>query len=373
LRVGSLDGRPDKKLIPIETRAQYAAGFLLSVREGSLLAQRFDVEEGRVEGTPRRVASGVHQFYGPAHAGFSASPEVLVYQNREPDVRLVWFDRSGRELSELPTRAPIEGFRISPDGQRLALDVQDRRSGTSDIWVHDLARGAPTRLHSDPTDEVRPVWFPDGKRIAYRSDRKGPPDIYAIDLGAPGTERPLLQLLTVETPDDVSPDGRWIAFHQDSRLTGLDLWLLPLSGESRPRPFLQTRFDEWDLRFSGDGRWAAYVSDESGRPEVYVTPFGRSGEKVRVSTAGGRQPRWRRDGSELYWVAVGGELMAASVRSTSDRLQIGTPGALFRVATGIAQFDVTPDGMQFLVATALSNLPEPPIEVIVNWTAALKP
>jgi Tol biopolymer transport system component len=373
LRIGSLDGQPFKKLTAVEGRAQYAAGFLLTVREGSLLAQRFDVENSRLEGTPQRVASEVHQHYGPGHAGFSVSPEVLVYQRREPDQRLVWFDRSGRELSELPTRAPVEGFRISPDGQRLALDIQNRRSGTSDIWIQDLARGAPTRLHFDPTDETRPVWFPDGRRIAYCSDRRGPPDIYTMDLGAPGEERGLLQLPAVELSLDVSPDGLWLAFEQDARVTGTDLWLLPLSGESAPRPFLKTPFDESDLRFSGDGKWVAYVSDESGRPEIYITPFDRSGEKIRVSTAGGRLPRWPRDGGELCWVAPGGELMAAAVRVSGAQVRIGAPTPLFRVETGIGQFDVSHDGGKFLVGTPLSKVAEPPIEVVVNWMAALEP
>jgi Tol biopolymer transport system component len=373
LRIGALDGGPVRKLGPIETRTEYAAGFLLTVREGSLIAQRFDLERGQFEGAPLRVASGVHEFYGPAYASFSVSPGVLAYQTQEPDVRLAWFQREGRELSELPVRAPIEGFRVSPDGQRIALDVQDRRWGTSDIWIHDLARGIPTRVHVDRTDEVRPVWFPEGKRLAYRSDRRGPPDIYTIDLGISGSERSLLHLLSVETPLDVSPDGRWLAYQQDTRRTGDDLWLFPLEGKGEPTPFLQTSFDETDLQFSRDGRWTAYVSNESGRPEVYVTPFGRSGEKVRVSTAGGRQPRWRRDGGEIYWVAPGGELMAASLRSSDDPLRIGAPVALFRLETGIEQYDVMPDGTRFLVSTALSKVPRPPIEVVVNWTAALKP
>lgn len=373
LRVGSLDGRRARNLASVETRAEYAAGFLLTVREGRLLAQRFDVEEGRLTGTPQQVSSGVHHVYGPAYAGFSASEEVLIHQSREADVRLAWFDRGGRETSELSIRAPVVGIRISPDGQRVALDVQDRRWGTADIWLYDLARGAPIRLQSDATDESRPVWFPDGRRIAYRSDRTGPPDVYAIDLAVPGNEQVLFNTPDVEQPLDVSPDGRWLAFERESRTTGQDVWLHPLSGEGESRSFLQTPFQETDLQFSGDGRWVAYVSDESGRPEVYVAPFQRPGEKVRLSTSSGRRPRWRRDGRELYWVAPGGELMAATLSYSGGQIRIGTPISLFRLETGIGDYDAAPTGERFLLATALSTAAPPPIEVVVNWTAALKP
>ena len=264
----------------------------------------------------------------------------------------------------------MKTLRLSPAGNRVAVDVQDSRPGTSDLWVFDLASGASTRLNSGDEDEVAPVWTPDGTRLAFRSDQKGPPDIHEMVVASPGSERPLLEQPGVQQPEDVSADGHVLVYLNDVATTA-DIWLLPLDGERKPRPWLRTPFNERSPRFSPDGRWIAYESDESGSEEIYVARTDGATEKRRLSPSGGREPRWGRDGKEIFYIAPDGSIVALPI-NTGVTLEAGTGAPLFRVETGVRNFDVAPDGKRFLVSTPLEKSPESPIRVIVNWVAALK-
>jgi Tol biopolymer transport system component/tRNA A-37 threonylcarbamoyl transferase component Bud32 len=373
LRVGSLESPVSRAVTRLDSMAEYASpGYLLYVRDGTVFAQPFDEANARLTGEPLLVAENVHYFFGPGHASFSVSQTgVLAFQSAAPLSRLVWLDRAGKEIGTLGTPAVLTGFRISPDGGRAAVAIEDRRIGTSDVWVFELARGISTRLHSDPVDEKHPVWSADGSKVVYRSDRKGPPDIYEITPGAPGSEREVLALPGVQDPEDVSRDGRFLMYLNDTQMAASDVWLLPLFGDRKPVPWLKTRFAVTSPRFSPDGRWIAYESDESGDPEVYVARTEGAGEKQRLSTAGGRLPRWRRDGKELDYVTPDGFLMAVPI-SFGTRLEAGTPVQLFHAEAVIENYDVTPDGSRFLVSTPSEKVRESPIRVIVNWPATLK-
>ena len=373
LRVGSLESKESRVVTRLDSMAEYAfPGYLLYVRDGTLFAQKFDEASARLSGDPLLVAESVHYFFGPAHASFSVSQTgVLAFQTATPLSRLVWLDRAGREIGTLGPPAALKGFRIAPDGGRAAVAIEDRRIGTSDVWVFELARGVSTRLHSDPVDENHPVWSADQSRIFYRSDRKGPPDIYEITPGAPGSEREVLALQGVQEPEDISRDGRFLVYSNDTQMAASDLWLLPLFGDRKPVPWLKTRFAVTSPRFSPDGRWIAYESDESGDPEVYVARTEGAGEKQRLSTVGGRFPRWRRDGKELYYVTPDGFLMAVPL-VPGARLEARAPVQLFHVEAAIENYDVLPDGSRFLVSTPAEKARESPIRVIVNWPATLK-
>ena len=373
LRIASLDSKESRTVARLNSRGEYALpGYLLYVREDSLFAQPFDEKKARLHGEPRLLAESVKHFFGPANAAFSVSQTgVLAYEAAPPPSRLVWFDRKGRELETLGQPAVLNGFRISPDAGRVAVAIEDRRTGTSDVWAFDLARGISTRLHSGPVDEKSPVWSVDGSRVLYRSDRKGPPDIYEIALGVPGSERPVLEQEGVQVPEDISRDGRFLVYSNDLQTGVSNIWLLPLFGDRKPVPWLQTRFAETSPRFSPDGRWIAYESDESGGPEVYLALTQGGGEKRRLSPAGGRRPRWRRDGKELYYVAPDGFVMVVPM-ALGAQLEAGAPVQLFRAEPEIEDYDVTPDGSRFLVSTPLEKVRESPIRVIVNWPATLK-
>jgi Tol biopolymer transport system component len=372
LRVGSLGSREVRAITQLASRVEYAQpGFLVYVRENALFAQPFDATKGVLSGEPSLLAENVHHFFGPGHAAFSVSQAgVIAYQAAETRVRLAWLDRQGKEIGVLGQPAVVDFVRISPDGNRIAADVEDSRFGTSDLWVFEAASGASTRLTSGQVDENAPVWTPDGSRLFFRIDAHGPPDIAQMVVGSPGSERSLLIEPGVQQPENVSQDGRRLVFLENAATTA-DIWLMSLDGEPRPTPWLRSAFNERNPRFSPDGRWIAYDSDESGTREVYVALTEGAGEKKRISPSGGRAPRWSRDGKELFYAAPDDSIVAVPVTSGAS-LQAGPGASLFRLETGIRNFDVSPDGSRFLVTTPLEKSPESPLRVIVNWTEAMK-
>jgi eukaryotic-like serine/threonine-protein kinase len=372
LRVTSLESGETHRIAALPSRVEYAEpGYLVFVRDNALFAQPFDAKNAVITGEPTLLAENVHHFFGPGNASFSVSQNgVIAYEAAALPVRLVWFDRQGRELGVLGQPAVVDFVRISPSGGRIAVDVEDSRFGTSDLWVFEASSGASTRLTSGQIDENAPVWTPDGAQLLFRRDDKGPPDIAQMVVGSPGSERALLIQPGVQQPEDVSRDGRRLVFLEDAATTA-DIWLMSLDGDPRPKPWLRSSFNERNPRFSPDGRWIAYDSDESGTREVYVALTDGAGEKKRISPSGGREPRWSRDGKQLFYTAPDDSIVAVPVVVGGD-LQAGPGASLFRLETGIRNFDVSPDGSRFLVTTPLEKSPESPIRVILNWPAMLK-
>ena len=375
LFLGSLDGAVPKLVADAASRVEYtASGHLVYVNDGTLLAQRFDLDNLRVLGEPTAIAEGVRVFKPTGNARFTASQTgVLAFEttiNYSP--RLVWFDRNGQVLDTLTMPGPIKSLRLSPDGQRLAVDVVDVRTGISDVWLQDVDRGGPKRFTYQETDEVNPIWSDGGKRIVFRSDREGPPDIHEKALEGAGNQEVVLALPGVQHPLDVSLDNQRLIYFEEDRITRADLWMLPLTGERKPLPLLRTPFEERDAVFSPDGRWIAFESDESGAPEIYVTPIDAVGSRRRVSLTGGQTPRWRRDGKELFYMAPNGGVMSVTI-TLAPVLQVAPARQLFVVADRAVNdvYDVSPDGQRFLVNTATERDPAP-ITVILNWTSALR-
>jgi len=351
---------------------EYAApGYIVFVREGAIFAQPFDQAKASLQGEPRLLASGAHYFFGPAHATFSVSQTgVLAYQIARPPSRVTWYDRTGKALGTLGEPAPIQGLRISPDGLRAAVDIQNPKTGTSDIWVYDLGTGVPTRLHSDPTDEILPVWSADGSKVFYRSDRHGPPDILEMTPGAPGSEKDVLVLPGVQQPEDASRDGATLTYTDAFNAAFLNIWLLPLQSGAKPVSWRRPSWNETSPRFSPDGTWIAYESDETGETEVYVARTEGGGDKRRISPAGGKAPRWRRDGRELFYLARGGALMSVAV-TPGPQWQAGPPSVLFQPDTEIENYDMAPDG-RILASVPAEKGRGSPLRVVLDWPALAK-
>jgi Tol biopolymer transport system component len=373
LRGSSLDSKVNRLVARLESRAEYVpTGALLFVRDAALYSQPFDARKAELSGEPRVVAENVRCFLSPGHAAFSVSQTgVIAYEVASMPSRLVWLDREGKETGALGQPAVVRGLRIAPQGGKVAVALEDRRVGSSDIWIFDPALGVSTRLHFDSVDEKAPVFTLDGSRIVYRSDRIAAPDIYEMAIDTPGSERPLLELPGVQQPEDFSHDGRFLVFTSDVRATSSDIWLLPLTGDRKPVPWLRTRFRQTAPRFSPDGRWIAYESNESGDAEIYMALTEGGGEKRRLSPAGGRQPRWRRDGRELFYIAPDGSVMAVAV-APGPQSKAGAPARLFHFEMEIERYDVTPDGSRFLVSTPVDRVRESPLRVIVNWPALME-
>jgi Tol biopolymer transport system component len=370
--IGSLDSAERIRLLNIESRAVYTPpGYVLFLGEGTeggLMALPFDATRLRASGDAIPVDAQM-----PFDVStFSASSNGVLAFTSVPAHRLMWFDRSGKPLPIASSADRINNIALSADGTRVAA----RRlfQGNYDIWVIDLARGTTSRATSNPAPDGAPVWSPDGERIAFSSERGKAGSIYVAEASGTGGEELVLPSDLPNDPTDWSPDGRFILFTRQDPVTLKDLWALPLFGDRRAFPLLQTQFIEEQAHISPDGQWIAYVSNESGKWEVYLRTFPRSINRWQVSTAGGSQPRWRRDGRELYFVDPKGTLHAAGV-SLGAKVVIAQPQALFQ--TNLAdyamegRYAVASDGSRFLVNID-DNADMQAINVVLNWPSALK-
>jgi serine/threonine protein kinase/WD40 repeat protein len=380
--VGSLDSKEEKFLLHDNSSVAYAPpGYLLFLRERNLLAQPFDPKGIRIMGDPLPVAEQIQYF--PQHYGalFSVSENgVLLYQPRSASAvsQLVWFDRNGKEMGALGTPGDQANPRISPDGKRVALDIIDSQTGNVDIWIYESSGGIATRLTSHPATEAGPIWAPDGGRIVFMSVRQGHGELYQKSSSGAGSEEPILQSERTKNPTDWSPDGRFILYRALDAKTNFELWVLPVGGDGKPIPFIKATFGVSHGQFSPDGRSVAYASNESGKWEIYVASFPGPGGNWKVSSAGGSEPRWRRDGKELFYLAPDGKLMAVDVKEgAAFEAEVARP--LFQIrrrehisSSDLFSYDVSADGQRFLVNTDVGETTSPLLTVVVNWTAGLK-
>jgi eukaryotic-like serine/threonine-protein kinase len=375
LHVASLDSPKSTLLVTDASRAAYASGYLLYVREGTLLAQPFDAERLRVTDDAVSVAEGLWFLRVTGSADYSLSNNgVLTYRRGAIASRLVWVDRRGEETGSVGEPKNYCSPRISPDGRSLAVNVIDPRIGTSDVWMEDLVRGASTRLTFDAGIENQPIWSPDGRQIVFAANRLGAPHLVRKAIDETGSGEVLLPPSGwVQVPFDWTQDGRFIVYGDGEVSTGKDIMILPLGDEGRPIPFLRTPFNEGDAAVSPDGRWVAYASNESGQFEVSVRAFPGTGPDVKrqVSVGGGSRPRWRRDGRELFYVAPNRSVMAVPMR-IGPGLDVGRPAALFQVEAPLGRYDVAPDGNRFLINVGVTDEGSMPFTVVVNWPASLK-
>jgi len=398
--IGSLDFRADQqnvnRVVGTPVMAGYApasngrGGHVLFMQEGSLMAQTFDEKRLALTGEPMTVAENVNTYL--LSASFSASNGVLVYRSGRTTMglsSLAWFDRRGQELGAAGDSGSsvYQDVAISHDASRVAVSRADPAvSGSSQsIWLLDLTRGVSARFTFDIAPDTSPVWSPDGNRLAYGGSRAGGMGIYERAANGTSTERTLVSPIGEPMyPNHWSRDGRFLLYTKEAGSTRSDLWVLPLSEDGTPAgepiPFATTKYSESEGMFSPDGHWIAYTSDESGKEEVYLRSFpasqGDEGIKAKSSRNGGRQPHWRGDGKELFYLSLDRKMMAVDVSQTGP-IRLGAPTTLFGLPGNAAQsdlsawpWDVTTDGKRFLIgkSTAVSE----PVTVVLNWRAALE-
>lgn len=379
VRLGSLDSSYGELLRPEASNAAYAPpGYLLFVRSGNLMAVNFDSRKRRVSGEPTVIADSVHQHHYRFNADFSVSETgILAYYGGDLANRsqLQWYDQQGHALGRVGERAQYGGLRLSPDGSRCAVEIRDPRTSAIDIWLLDLKRQLMTRLTSGSTVSDSPIWSSDGKQILFTADRGGVWNIYRRASADMGDELVFASKLN-KVPTDWSPDGRFVALRQDSEESASDpdIWMLSLADRSA-RPFVRSPFKESEARFSPDGHSIAYVSDETGRPEVYVRSFPAGADKIRVSASGGTQPLWARNGSEIFYVSAGDKLMVAPIRAGPSP-EVGEPKVLFSLlltpsASDNPRYAVSADGQRVLVNTP-GTAEAATVVVQLNWMAGLK-
>jgi Tol biopolymer transport system component/predicted Ser/Thr protein kinase len=379
--VADLESKTRRALIPATSNVVYAwPGYLLYLRELTLMAQPFDASKLQTTGDAVPVAEQVGYTAIDLRAYFSPSQNgVLVYNSpfassTSGNSQLTWFDRSGKTSGTVGPPGELLGAAISPDGNSVATTRRDPRTGVFDIWLYDLVRGTNSRFTRSPYN-IYPVWSPDSSHIAFFSSPGPITAVYQRATNGAGQDEILDKSARVNAPVDWSKDGRYIIEQAvaDSK-TGTDIWVLPLFGDKKPFPYLQTAANEAAAKLSPNGQWLAYQSDESKRNEIYVTTFPQPGGKSQVSTNGGSDPVWNRNGKELFYVSADGKMMAVPV-NTGRKFEAGVPKALFGVRTDLtlfgAGYDVSKDG-SFLIPVSAEQSATTPITVVLNWQVGLK-
>ena len=376
--VGQLDGPAPRRLSDADSGAVYASsGHLLFLRQGTLFAHAFNPDRLELTGNPfpvtEQVATGLT---APALAVSAAGPVAYRTGPSADQRQFVWFDRAGTVTGKVgDSGGGFMGPSLSRDGQRLVFF--QAAIANVDVWVLDVGRGGLTRFTSHPADDVWPVWSADGKSFVFSSTRTSALDLYvkAVDTGS---EQLLLTSPDLKVATDWSQDGRFLLYSSVDPKGIQSLWALSLD-DRKPFKLVQTDFSTGWGQFSPDGKWIAYASIESGRWEIYLQPFPGPGPKSLVSAGGGVMPRWRRDGKELFYIALDDRLTAVPTRFASDghAVEAGTPVPLFTTRVGRAlqqtdinpQYVVAPDGQRFLMNTVVENANTSPITVILNWKA----
>ena len=369
LYYASLDGRENRALFRSQTNAIYAAGFLLFGRGDQLMAQPFDPSSGTVSGEPKNVAKGVMNDSSTWHMDASASSDgLLVFgSGASGDLELVWMDRSGKIISIANKLPDLQSGVLSPQGDRVALQLN---AGQTDIWVLDLVRGVRTRVTFGPVGNVSPIWSPDGKWIAYSSAQNGHFALCRKPSDGSGAEECLLNVDQQPGLHDWSRDGKYLLYSLP--LPGgpsRQILALPLQGESKPSLIVERGTAG---KLSPDGHWLAYHSAESGRSEVYVTPFGGGQGKWQVSANGGQRPQWSKDGKELYYMDPAYSLFEVPVTNAGGALQVGAAQKLINNWSAPQVFyDVSPDDKRFLLDRVEQQVSQS-VTVVTNFTEGLK-
>ncbi len=372
--LGSLDDKASRFLVPSDSEPALAAGYLLYLQGGTLMAQRFDVRRLLLKGDPVAVAQAVLLNRGTWRAAFDATENAIVYTSDTGGVNgstLQWYSDDGAHTGNLSVPDRYFDFRISRDNKKVAAAVGDPMTS---IWIVDVEHGTRNRFTFDQNQASNPVWSPDNKYL-YFSLRKGVAlDIYRKAVMGAAESEPVLQSTSAKHPDDVSPDGKFLLYEDTQLSEPNTLWVLPLSGEGKAHRLLPEPVSTYMGQFSPDGRWIVYSALENGRPQVYVTSF-QNGGKWQVTSDAGWVPKWRADGKAIYFLS-NEYVSEAPVEVKGDDLQIGTPKRLFKVNTVGGGYwerpvDVTTDGKRFL-ANSAGPQQSRPISLVLNWTALLQ-
>ena len=351
------------RLADSDAQPVIAGQTLLLLNDTALMAQPLDPATWLPAG--RSMLAGVPT--GRAALGqvfATAAADVLIYRAPGSSLReLRWVSPSGETLGRAGEPAESWDLRIAPDGRRVVVTQLDPQFRTLDVWIRDGTRPVPTRLSLDTDIDESAVWSPDGLRVAWIGKRRN------IQIRGAGAVLPEQTSATLDPPIqlwDWSRDGRYLLIGRRNLQTRDDLWVVPPTGGAEPSAYAAGSFSQTFGAFSPNSRWIAYASDESGQSEIYIDSFPKPGTRIRVTTAGGTEPRWRRDGSALYF-RRGSEVHVARLSLGQPALEVASLDRLFDAGAPIRSFDVTPDGTRFLLnLPALSTAPRS-ATMVVHW------
>ena len=393
--LGSVDSPTMRLVLPSDSGAQYASGYLLYHLQTALMAQKFDPATATLSGDPTPITDHVQYDLSVWRTTFSAGDDgtlITVSGESTANTELVWMDRAGKDVGyALKERfvdlgGPLAGMRLSPDGNHLAITVGQPKA---DIFAFDLVHGTKTRITFNPAQNIQPSWSPDGQRIVY-SELSGSrlvagSTIHARPANGGGQDELLIGPennivpVTFSWPE-WSPDGKYLVYSKASGPSGGSIWAVPTSGEKKPFMVVQPLAQQGTIQFSRlspDSKWLAYTSTESGREELYLTSFPRASGRWQISQNGGTSPAWRGDSKELYFYEFSGgqtQIIAVEVVAKSEQLETRNYRKLFPlghvIAGGNANFEVTPDGRRFLIPVQ-PEVAAAPITLTLNWPRKL--
>jgi Tol biopolymer transport system component len=366
---GSLDSPDTLRLEDATSRGYYVRpGYLAFQRGRTLLAAPFDARTGVQSGAAFPIAE---QVFALQYSATSGGDLAYVFDGGV-SAQLVWFARDGRRLAEVGQPGPYRQIALSPSGRRVAIQRGEsvQRGVEADIWVMDLATDVLSRLTTDPALETDPSWSPDERSLAFATDRTGRRTVFVKDL-ATGEERMLFEFPSGIVLDEWTPDGRFVVFRSE----GFKIHARPMSGDPTPRALVDTPSATVrdQSHVSADGRFIAFNSDESGRWEVYVASFPAFANQRQVSSGGGMQPMWRRDGRELFYLSPRGELMSVEIGAGgASAPEARAPRALFRTGLNpsiqVGEYAVSPDGQRFLLLEPVGDRGSS-VSLLLNWPA----
>jgi eukaryotic-like serine/threonine-protein kinase len=349
-----------------------APNHLLYVRAGTLMSVTFDPQKLEVSSPAVPVVQDLVTNSLSGAAQYDLSDDgTLIYVNggrqaTENMLLLAEHDAKPQPLAVKPNL--YESPRFSPDGKLLALTV---RLPDPDIWIYDMERGALRRITFAPGEDELPVWSPDGKRVAFSSNGRQQAFMIAVD--GSGQEEPLMKNESHFHLQSWSPDGKLIAYERLGNSGQFEIWMLPLEGNRKPYAYLVSQFNVSEPAFSIDGRWLAYTSNESGRSEVYAQRFPGPGEKVQVSTDGGSNPVWSRDGKQLVYESSG-TLWATEVLVSPFRVgksRVLYQGDIWNDAAG-PNYALAPGGHRIAVVERIKDPEGGSVKVVLNWNQELQ-
>jgi serine/threonine protein kinase/Tol biopolymer transport system component len=347
-----------RRIVPGATRAVATNGHLLFSRDGALLAQPFDPERALIGHEATALAQSlafgqISRFW----TWFSSSPAgtvAYVTVSGSDESQLTWIDRRGARVGAVGRPGRYGQLALSPDEREVAVEIADDK-GQNDLWILDVALGKPTRVTTDPAGEFDPVWLPDGRSLVFGSDRGGDKNLFLKNLQGNEPEALFLESVKEVYPESWSPDGKTLLYLVEDQRTPRfkkSAWSLSSKPGAKPELLLRNGFDVDEPQVSPDGRWLAYESDDSGQWEVYIQPFRRPGARVPVSVDGGGQPKWRRDGRELFYLSADSRVMSVAIKQDALKLDVGVPVALFETGSfrpGYDDYAPSGDGQRFLV------------------------
>ncbi|MGQ0736780.1 MAG: TolB family protein, partial [Acidobacteriota bacterium] len=383
--VSSLDSNELTPILSAQSNAVYVTpGYLLFAQEGTLLAQAFDARLKALSGEAFPVIPRISHSTPSSSAAFAASAEMLTYTVADPrQPRLAWLDRAGTveqwigEQWARPDTVDLRDIRLAPGETRAALVTTNSISGNRDIQLLHFATNNLTRFTSHGANDWWPTWSPDGRRLAFATDREGKSTVYVKNTSG-GDESRLLHVPDRGTfPKDWSPDGRMISLNIDTPDGVASIWAARVEGDRTPFPLNQSDVRETNAMFSPDGRWVVYESAESGANEIYVKPIDRA-DKIRLSQAGGFAPRWPRQAREIIYRTPNGDVMSVALKdgrpdapAPAVRLFSGCGSSLPLAGIPI-NYDVTPNATRFLMACPPDDARPEVVTVALHWTSSLR-